>query len=202
MGNVSSVLPHVLALPDDAVKAYLLCDLLRAKVYLGIDTGSSNLLPHALKALSAMPADVWHALLLSDLAKLAQKTDPNQAQILRSHAEAGAKELNEPDASIWQQFVTDAETTKIESQKLTSSGGSTDSPTKVWANYVENSLGKPLFIDFKLALDSAANTTTDNSNNRAWTLFSNVQQLAEDLLGQLKQIQELRIKQSKAQNKP
>jgi len=213
-GDVSAVMPRVLALPDGAVKAYLLCDVLRAKAFLAIDAGNATLLPLTLMALAAMPPDVWHAVLLRDLARLLQQIDPGQAQILQSHADAAAQGLSGTDATLWQQFLADTEITKTEVQKQvladaetakkeaqkaagTPQDKSAEDLAKAWADYLEYNLKKPLFMDFKLALDGAASSATDNSGNKAWSLFNNVQQLAQDLIDKLKDIRALRVKQSK-----
>lgn len=97
-------------------------------------------------------------------------------------------------------MVGAADTAKIEAQKQSNPGGSGDSPAKAWADYVESNLNKPLFTDFKLALDSAATSTADNTS-KAWSLFNNVERLADDLLDNLTKIRELRAKQSKPAGK-
>ena len=202
LGDLSPVLPRVLALPDGAVKAYLLSDVLRAQVYLGLDTGNTSVLPLAVKALAAMPQDVWHTLLMCDLVRLAQQGSPSQAEILKGHAATEAQALEGADAKIWQQFLADASAAKVEEQKAastpaaTASGGYVEPPATAWVNYSESYLKDPLSTDFKSALEGAASSTADNSSNKAWTVFTNVSQLAEQLLRKLKDIHDLRAKLS------
>ena len=198
IGNVSPLVPVVTALPDGPAKAYLLADLLRAKIHLGLDTGTASLLPLALKALSAMPPDVWHTLLLCDLARLAGQTDPAQARLLQGHIETAAQALTGADAAIWKQFLADAQSTVIEAQKPPEPTGSSESPARAWLYQLENYLNKPEFMDFKSALDSAANSAPGGAGNQSWTLFCNVQRLAEDLIEKMKDLREVRAKQAGA----
>jgi hypothetical protein len=131
---------------------------------------------------------------------LAQQTSPAQAEILQNHVLTEAQALSGADAKIWQQILADGENAKAEMKKASGAvaSGSGESPGAAWVRYAESNLKDPLFTDFKSALEGAATSASANSGNQAWTVFSNVTQLAEQLLSRLKEIHDLRLKTSAA----
>ena len=203
-GDISDVLPRVLALKDPAAKAWLLTDALRSCVFLEVKTGNPNLPAAASAAVAAMPANYWQARLYADLARFAGKLDPASAQALRDKTLASARALSGDDAAKWQRYIESAKkvaegTEKIQPlprRKTSYKKRARARSTNGWASLLQSDyrLNAPLFTDFKTTMDGLANSVPSSSENKSSQLFSNVQQQAQKLIDTLKEVHTLRTK--------
>ena len=202
-GNISDLLPRVLALKDPAAKAWLLIDALRGSVFLELKTDNTNLLAATSAAVASMPVNYWQAHMYADLARFGGKLDPASAPTLRDNTLASARALSGDDAARWQRYVERAKksaevavkspTVAAKEDKVkTARGAAIDS----WANLLQSnsSLNAPIFTDFKATIDGLANSVPSSSDNKAAQLFSNVQQQAQQLINALKEVRTLRKK--------
>jgi hypothetical protein len=202
-GDISDVLPHVLALQDPAAKAWLLIDALRGSVFLELKTGDTNLPATASAAVASMPVNFWQARMSADLARFAGKLDPASAPALRDKTLACAQALTGDDAARWQRYV---ESAKKSAEVVQTSPAVAVKEDKVqtartdaidsWENLLQSnsSLNAPIFIDFKATIDGLPSSVPSSSEYKAAQLFSNVQQQAQQLISTLKEVRTLRKK--------
>jgi hypothetical protein len=202
-GDISDVLPRVLALKDPAARAWLLTDALRGSVFVETKTGDTNLTAAASAAVAAMPADFWQARLYADLARFAGKLDPASAQALRDKTLASARALSGDDAARWQRYIEGAKKVAEVAGKSPSVVVKDDKAQKAresaideWVSLLQSDsrLNAPLFTDFKATMDGLANSVPSSADNKASQLFSNVQQQAQRLNDMLKEVRTLRKK--------
>jgi hypothetical protein len=202
-GDISDVLPRVLALKDPVAKAWLLTDALRGSVFLELKTGNTNLPAAASAAVGSMPTGFWQARLYADLARFAGKLDPASAQSLRDKTLAAAQALSGEDAAKWQRYVEGAKKGAVVAGKTPTVAAADDKVEKAresaidsWASLLQSNstLSAPLFTDFKATIDGLANSVPSSSDNKAAQLFNNVQQQAQRMIDALKEVRTLRKK--------
>ncbi len=202
-GDVSEVLPRVMALKDPAARAWLLTDAIRGSVFVETKTGATNLPASAGAAVASMPAGFWQTRLYAEIARFAAKLDPASAQSFRDQALTTAQALSGDDAARWQRYVASAtksgdvsETNPTVAAKDDKLQKARESAIDSWTSLLQSdsSLNAPLFIDFKATMDGLANSVPSSSDNKAAQLFSNVQQQAQRLNSALKEVRTLRKK--------
>jgi hypothetical protein len=201
-GDISEVLPRVIALKDPKARAWLLVDALRSGVSLKPKTGNTDVLVAATAAVAAMPDGFWQTRLSADVARFAGKLDPAVGQKWRDKTLASARALSGEDAAHWQRYVEAAR--KANESAAKSSAGSKEeklekgrlSALDEWTSLLQSDyhLNAPLFTDFKTTMDGLANSVPSSADNKAGQLFSNVQQQAQRLITALQDVHELRKK--------
>jgi hypothetical protein len=202
-GDISEVLPRVIALTDPAAKAWLLIDALRGSVFLQLKTDNTNLPAAASAAVEAMSPGFWQTRLYADLARFAAKLDPASAPALRDRTLASARALSGDDAAKWRRYVERAkkgtevaETSPNVAAKEDKVQAARTSAIDSWANLLQStsSLDAPIFTDFKATIDGLANSVPSSSDNKSAQLFNNVQRQAQQLIDALKEVRTLRKK--------
>ena len=202
-GDISDVLPRVLALKDPTAKAWLLIDALRGSVFVETKTGATNLPEAAGAAVATMPANFWQARLYADLARFTGKIDPSSAQSFRDKTLASAKALAGDDAAKWQRYIESAKKAAQVAVKAPTVAAKDDklqnareSAIDSWTSLLQSdsALNAPLFTDFKATIDGLANSVPSSADNKAAQLFNNVLQQAQRLNGALKDVRVLRKK--------
>ena len=214
LGNVSLVTPRILALPDNAAKACLLNDLLKAHSLLAVVIDTKQVFVAAVQATRAMPGGLLQAYLLTDLANLAPRLAAAQAPALRKQATAAVQGLNAEDARVWMQFsanlaasgpldkvsaatvvapVKDSKAEKAAEQELSKKR----ERAREWTYLADNTFNSPLHMDLKTHLEGLAASVPANSSNKSWDVFNKVNGQVYELLDGHKKIRSIRDKQSK-----
>lgn len=213
-GNAAAVMPRILALPDNALKACLLHDLLKAHILLAVPIDTSRVFAAALQATKAMPGGLLQTYLLNDLASLAPRLAVSQAPALRKQADAAVRALNPDDAGQWRLFSANltasgpldkiAAAVVVAPAKDSTAEKAAESElskkrerAREWIYLADNTFNSPLHMDLKTHLEGLATSVPDNSGNKPWDVFYKVQRQVSDLLDGHKKIRSIRDKQSK-----
>jgi len=214
-GNVVQVLPQIFGLPDNATKAWLLNDLLKAQALLGISFDTGPVFASAIQSTKAMPSGIWQAYLLTDLANLAPRLASTQTPTLRKQALAAVQSLSTGDALAWRQFnanLSISKTLDVAAAALVTAPVKDPMVEKAaqlevskkkkraqsWIDLADNSFSSPLHTDFKTHFEGLVASVPADSSNKSWDVFNKVESQVNKLLEGYKEIRSIRGKQSKS----